>query len=309
MRFAYPRVLITDQGREFCNKEMGQFCNTNGINHMVTSAYCPQSNGLTERTNQTIKNGLRKALEGRRKEWPRFVNRVLYGIRLHRPRSTKESAYKLLYGFDARIFPDNKLEQLNQSPDEVSDDAEERRLQLFLEGVEERNELMQTSRAKARESIKIEQSKQKTAYDIAHAPPPFEKGSKVLLHSSRQLTRMAEQLEPNFTGPYIIDRITKANTVYLARMDGAVLNKTVISARLKLFVENSPVNGTVSNEECSNSNKENLHKSSHSELQPSNASSDYKSDDSIILISEQSDSFSSFKPPTIAWQTIKCEML
>ncbi|KAL6741772.1 hypothetical protein Aduo_014995 [Ancylostoma duodenale] len=188
MRSGYRRVLITDQGREFCNKEMGQFCNTNGIDHRVTSAYCPQSNGLTERTKQTIKNGLRKALEGRRKEWPRFVNRVLYGIRLHRPRSTKESPYKLLYGFDARISLDNKLEQLNQPPDnddEVSDDAEERRLQLFLEGIEERNELVQASRAKARENIKIEQSKQKTAYDIAHAPPPFKRGSKVLLHSSR----------------------------------------------------------------------------------------------------------------------------
>ncbi|KAL6723418.1 hypothetical protein Aduo_018428 [Ancylostoma duodenale] len=144
MRFGYPSVLITDQGREFCNKEMGQFCNTSGIDHKVTSAYCPRGNGLTERTNQTIKNGLRKALEGRRKEWPRFVNRVLYGIRLHRPRSTKESPYKLLYGFDARISLDNKLEQLNQPPDdddEVSDDAEERRLQLFLEGIEKRNEV------------------------------------------------------------------------------------------------------------------------------------------------------------------------
>ncbi|KAL6742492.1 hypothetical protein Aduo_015636 [Ancylostoma duodenale] len=86
---------------------------------------------------------------------------------------------------------------------------------------------------------------------------------------------MAEQLEPNFSGPYIIDRITKANTVYLARMDGTVLDKTVNSARLKLFVENSPANGTVSNDECSNSNKENLHKSPHSELQPCNTSSDY----------------------------------
>ncbi|EYC37279.1 hypothetical protein Y032_0810g2463 [Ancylostoma ceylanicum] len=213
MRFGYPRVLITDQGREFCNKEMEQFCDTNRI----TSVYWPQSNGLTECTNQTIKNGLRKPLEGRRKEWPRFV---LYGIRLHRPRSTKESPYKLLYGFDARISLDNKLELLNRPPrvdDKVSDDAEERRLQLLLEGVQERNELLQASRGRARENIKIEQSKQKTAYDIVHAPPPFKKGSKVLLHNSRQLTRMAEQLEPSFTVPYVIDRITKANTVYLGQ--------------------------------------------------------------------------------------------
>uniref|UniRef100_A0A914XHI5 RNA-directed DNA polymerase n=1 Tax=Plectus sambesii TaxID=2011161 RepID=A0A914XHI5_9BILA len=62
--------------------------NVNGIDHRVTSAYHPQSNGLTEHTNQTIKSRLQKTLEGRHKEWPKFVNRVLYGIHLHRPRST-----------------------------------------------------------------------------------------------------------------------------------------------------------------------------------------------------------------------------
>ncbi|KAL6723417.1 hypothetical protein Aduo_018427 [Ancylostoma duodenale] len=81
---------------------------------------------------------------------------------------------------------------------------------------------------------------------------------------------MAEQLEANFTNPYIIDRITKANTVYLARMNGTLLKKTVSSARLKLFVENSPANVTISNDNCSNTNKENLHKSPHSGLHPSN---------------------------------------
>lgn len=64
MRFGYPRVLITDQGRELCNKEMNEFCVVNGIDQRVTSAYCPQSNGLTERTNQTNKKVCAKRLKG-----------------------------------------------------------------------------------------------------------------------------------------------------------------------------------------------------------------------------------------------------
>uniref|UniRef100_A0A914WGY3 Uncharacterized protein n=1 Tax=Plectus sambesii TaxID=2011161 RepID=A0A914WGY3_9BILA len=59
----------------------------------------------------------------------------------------------------------------------------------------------------------------------------------VLLHSSRQLTRMAEQLEENFSGPYIIHRLTKANTAYLTKMDVTVLKKTVSCAQLKLLID------------------------------------------------------------------------
>uniref|UniRef100_A0A914X3C8 Uncharacterized protein n=1 Tax=Plectus sambesii TaxID=2011161 RepID=A0A914X3C8_9BILA len=76
----------------------------------------------------------------------------------------------------------------------------------------------------------IKQLTQKMVYDAAHAVCPFKIGSKVLLHSSRQLTRMAEQLEENFTGPYIIHRLTKANTAYPTKMDGTVLKKTVSCA-------------------------------------------------------------------------------
>uniref|UniRef100_A0A914VEC1 Integrase catalytic domain-containing protein n=1 Tax=Plectus sambesii TaxID=2011161 RepID=A0A914VEC1_9BILA len=88
MRFGYPQVLITDQVREFCNKDMDKFCSVNGTNHRVMSASRPQSNGLTKRMNQVIKNKLQKTLEARHKEWPKFVNRVLYSICLHQPRST-----------------------------------------------------------------------------------------------------------------------------------------------------------------------------------------------------------------------------
>uniref|UniRef100_A0A914VKX2 Integrase catalytic domain-containing protein n=1 Tax=Plectus sambesii TaxID=2011161 RepID=A0A914VKX2_9BILA len=240
MRFGYPNVLITDQGREFCNKDMDKFCTDNCIDHRVTAAYHLQSNGLTERMNQTIKMGLQKTLEGKKKEWPLHLNRVLFGIRLHRPRSTKESPYKLLYGFNARFPVDNKLDNLNQvSSDniELTEQTEEDQLQAFLDGVEEHYEQLQNDRLNAHTKIKIEQSKQKTAYDTKHAPRPFKKGDKVLLQNSHQLLRMAEQFEIRFTGPYFIDRVTQANTCYLMRNDTTALKKPVNAARLKLFIE------------------------------------------------------------------------
>jgi hypothetical protein len=48
-RFGFPGVMISDQGREFCNKLVDELLNLSGTDHRVTSAYHPQSNGMTGR--------------------------------------------------------------------------------------------------------------------------------------------------------------------------------------------------------------------------------------------------------------------
>uniref|UniRef100_A0A914X037 Integrase zinc-binding domain-containing protein n=1 Tax=Plectus sambesii TaxID=2011161 RepID=A0A914X037_9BILA len=114
--------------------------------------------------------------------------------------------------------------------------AEEDRLQAFLDGVEEHYKQLQNNRLNAHTKIKIEQSKQKTAYNTKHAPCPFKKGDKVLLQNSQQLLHLAKQFETRFTGPYFINRVTQANTCYLMRNDTTALKKPVSAAHLKLFI-------------------------------------------------------------------------
>jgi hypothetical protein len=46
-RFGFPGVIISDQGREFCNHLIEQLLTLTGTTHRVTSAYHPQSNGMT----------------------------------------------------------------------------------------------------------------------------------------------------------------------------------------------------------------------------------------------------------------------
>lgn len=41
-RYGFPKVLITDQGREFCNQLLEDYCNQNGISHRTSTAYHPQ---------------------------------------------------------------------------------------------------------------------------------------------------------------------------------------------------------------------------------------------------------------------------
>lgn len=45
-QFGYPKVLISDQGREFCNREITAICAKFAIEHRVIAPYHPQANGL-----------------------------------------------------------------------------------------------------------------------------------------------------------------------------------------------------------------------------------------------------------------------
>lgn len=48
-RLGFPRVLISDQGREFVNHVVDDICKILAIDHRMSAAYHPQTNGLTER--------------------------------------------------------------------------------------------------------------------------------------------------------------------------------------------------------------------------------------------------------------------
>ena len=62
-------VQINDQGREFVNEVADKLHSMTGTQQRVTSAYLPQSTGLVERQNGTIKNVLVMVLDQNRKQW------------------------------------------------------------------------------------------------------------------------------------------------------------------------------------------------------------------------------------------------
>ena len=91
------KKIITDMGREFvndCNKALFE---TFGIEHAVTSAYHPQSNGQDERSNQNIKRHLAKYCNEERNDWDVYLQHAVYSINTSKQRSTKVSPYFAIY--------------------------------------------------------------------------------------------------------------------------------------------------------------------------------------------------------------------
>jgi hypothetical protein len=61
-RFAYPKLLVSDNGPPFNSSELFNFCKKRKIKLLHSPPYNPQSNGLAERSVQTFKKMLIKSL-------------------------------------------------------------------------------------------------------------------------------------------------------------------------------------------------------------------------------------------------------
>ena len=53
-RFSLPRLLHSDQGKNFESKLLSELCNITGIDKTRTTPFQPRSDGQTERMNRTL---------------------------------------------------------------------------------------------------------------------------------------------------------------------------------------------------------------------------------------------------------------
>ena len=66
-RHGVPEEILTDQGTNFTSALLGELYRLIGVKALRTSPYHPQTDGLVERFNCTLKSMLRKTLEGEKR--------------------------------------------------------------------------------------------------------------------------------------------------------------------------------------------------------------------------------------------------
>ncbi|KAK3748327.1 hypothetical protein QZH41_005512, partial [Actinostola sp. cb2023] len=90
-----PEVLVSDNASNFVSSEMEEFLSQNGVVHITSAPYHPSTNGLAERTVQTIKEGLKK-MSGETMETK--LQRVLFNYRITPHSTTEKSPAEMLMG-------------------------------------------------------------------------------------------------------------------------------------------------------------------------------------------------------------------
>ena len=96
-RFGCCEVAISDQGHEFVNKVKTELFRLTGTEQRVTSAYHPQSNGLTERFNQTLQSSLLKVVNNSQSDWDEHLPSILFAYRTSLQKGTNLTPFEVMY--------------------------------------------------------------------------------------------------------------------------------------------------------------------------------------------------------------------
>ena len=103
-RFGCPKILISDRGKHFLNQMLEEMTEGFKINHRKTTPYHPQTNGHTERVNQTLVGILRKTVSDSKRDWDVKLPAALWAYRTTYKVTTKATPFSLVYGLEA-ILP------------------------------------------------------------------------------------------------------------------------------------------------------------------------------------------------------------
>ena len=85
-----PEEILTDQGSNFQSQLLRELYRLLHINALRTSPYHPQSDGLVERFNQTLKGMLRKVATEEGKDWDKLIPFVAFKFPLGHGMDTRD---------------------------------------------------------------------------------------------------------------------------------------------------------------------------------------------------------------------------
>ncbi len=111
-----PAEILTDQGTPFMSRLMADLCTLLKVKQLRTSVYHPQTDGLVERFNQTLKQMLRRVVAEDKRDWDLMLPYVLFGIREVPQASTGFTPFELLFGRQPRGLLDVAKEAWEQQP-------------------------------------------------------------------------------------------------------------------------------------------------------------------------------------------------
>ncbi len=102
-RYGMPSVLHSDQGRNFESQLFAEVCKMLEIRKTRTSPFHPQSDGLVERFNRTLKSALKKRALDEPSDWDVHIPYVLAAYRSSRHSSAGMTPNYLMFGREVVI--------------------------------------------------------------------------------------------------------------------------------------------------------------------------------------------------------------
>jgi transposase InsO family protein len=132
-----PDSIVSDRGSQFVSRFWKTLCNTAGIELKPSTAYHPQTDGLSERSIQSVKDFIRKMINSPTVLKPEFRAPGAWELWLpmaqlaanNRTNSTGFSPFSLMHGAEARIeidLPSSRTQRWEPAPERAGKELMER---------------------------------------------------------------------------------------------------------------------------------------------------------------------------------------
>ncbi|XP_064389549.1 uncharacterized protein LOC135337548 [Halichondria panicea] len=192
-RVGVPEEVLSDQGTNFMSSLLDEMYQALQITRIRTTPYHPQTDGLVERFNATLKSMLRKFTSRNQKDWDEYLPYLLFSYREVPQESTGFSPFELLYRHRVRgpldVIREGWTEERSPEFPVIAHVVQMR------DRLEEMMEIVQETTSKA-------QQKQKRYYDKGTKKRELKAGDQVLV----LLPKDENKLKLEWVGPYKVLR-------------------------------------------------------------------------------------------------------
>lgn len=181
-KYGIPSVILSDQGSHFRNSLMENIKILIGYNHIYSTPYHPQTNGIVERFNATFVPQIAKLQDDQHNNWDEYLQAVVFAYNTGIHKSTQYSPYELLYGRPSRL-------PINIRPQHFS----------FARPNDYFEQLKKTLRIyhqAAHQNTILQQENRKKVYDTNRLDPQYKIGDKVITRLHGNKGKLAPKFSP-----------------------------------------------------------------------------------------------------------------
>ncbi|GKB29784.1 reverse transcriptase domain-containing protein [Tanacetum coccineum] len=217
-------IAVSDNGKQFCDNPFKDWCARLSITQRFASVKHPQTNGLVERANRSLGEGIKARLDRHKGRWVEELSHVLWAHRTTIKVSTGDTPFSLVYGTEAVIPAEIGMPTIRTAEVNIATNDDERRIDLDI--LEERREQAAIREEKAKLQMK-------GYYDAKVRGVSFRPGDFVYRANDASHAEDTGKLGPKWEGPYEVTEALGKGAYKLRDMDGRELPRTWNICNLK----------------------------------------------------------------------------
>jgi len=224
-----PDMIVTDRDVRFTASFWKQFWEVWGTRLGMSTAYHPQTDGLTERGNRTAAQVIRTMIDTTQKDWDLTLPMVELAINSAVHASTGVSPFMMNYGREATLPVDVQLRTRVAAATNPAAGEMAAKMKRIWDGTVRK--------------MDAAKSRQKEAADKKRSEAAFAVGDKVLLSTANVRMVGAKELKRSvkfsakFIGPFNVIAVINPNAYKLELPDNFKMHPTVNISHLRRYVD------------------------------------------------------------------------